>query len=517
MENSPPSRLSVAIHLQHSPKEASQYLSDQYPPSIRDFLESTAQSDLNPGHLSPAPKIALSLPYPRTYPSNTPLAAIRHDIETQFPHVPIHPKSRFRQRLSEVWSEPEEFDDRQTVGHAWQTIRAAEERAGAQERQWAEMGSRNSEWSSSAFEDDEDGGVRSKGKEEREKDDDVIVHEHMSGPEPVEGSAAHGNAEEAAGEIHLVVATTAGYLAEIDKTLPWGFRLWRRYAMSLNYLVRKKGTNFDEPSEADAELDNEIAEFESLEREGGEELRRKLAEWEEIVCDVASAYGTDMGSRGEREADIEARMQKWSNIKRESATAAAAVAADSTTSPTTEPKGRVVRAFDQDTWEPRDPEEDLLFPAIPPASAARIVAVPLPTDYDAGAESYRDASFTVRSGAVLWGQLHTVFAGSTSASFDGKVPPSALSGGTILQHVLNYRAAARNGRWRVRRAYSNTGMQDDYAKPVQHFGYVAHHESIDPMEVLWRCAGKDWGPRQRYVDKACCFSLSPYFPSPLSL
>jgi hypothetical protein len=525
MEDLPPSLLSVAIHLQHSPREASQYLSDQYPPSVRDFLESTAQSDLNPSLPEPSTQNCAVLTLPRTYPSNTPLAAIRHDIETQFPHVPIHPKSRFRQRLSEVWSEPEEFDDGQTVGHAWQTICAAEGRAEAQERQWAEMASRSSGRSSSAFEDDEDGGVKSKGKEEREKDDDVIVDEHISGAEPVEGSAAHGGAEEAA-EIRLVVATTAGYLAEIDKALPWDFRLWRRYAVSFNYLMRKKGTNFDDPSEADVELGKEIAEFESLEREGGEELRRKLAEWEEIVCSVAGAGGTDMGSRQEREADIEARMQRWSNTKRESVTAAAA-AADSTASPTTEPKDRVSRAFDKDTWEPRDPEEDLLFPTIPPAPAARIVAVPLPTDHDAGAEPHRDASFTVRSGAVLWGQLHTMFAGSTSASFDGKVPPSALSGGTILQHVLNYRAAARNGRWKVHRAYSNTGMQDDYAEPVQHFGYVAHHESIDPMEVLWRCAGKSWGPRQCYVDKACCFSLFlfsvspfppilPFFPYPCS-
>lgn len=511
MEDLPPSCLSVAIHLQHSPKEASQYLSNQYPPSIRDFLESIAQSDLTPGPPETSTQNCAVLALPRTYPINTPLAAIRHDIETQFPHVPIHTKSRFQQRLSEVWSKPEEFGDEQTVGYAWQTIRAAEERAEAQERQWAEMRSRSSGRSSSASEDDEDGGVRSEGKEEREKDDgDVVVDEHMPGAEPVEGSAAHGSAEEAAGEIHLVVATTAGYLAEIDRALPWDFRLWRRYAVSLNYLMRKKGTNFDDPSEADAELDNEIAEFESLERESGEELRRKLAEWEELVCGVTGADGTEMGSRGEREADIEARMQKWSNTKRESA---AAAAADSTTSPTTEPEGRVIGAFDQDTWEPRDPEEDLLFPAIPPASAARIVAVPLPTDHDAGAEPHRDASFTVRSGAILWGQLHTVFAGSASASFDGKVPPSALSGGTILQHVLNYRAAARNGRWRVRRAYSNTGMQDDYAEPVQHFGYVAHHESVDPTEVLWRCAGKDWGPKQGYVDKACCFS--PYFRLPV--
>ena len=508
MEDSPPSRLSVAIHLQHSPKEASQYLSDQYPPSTRNFLESTAQSDLNPGPPEPSTQNSAVLALPRTYPFNTPLAVIRHDIETQFPHVPIHPKSRFRQRLSEIWRKQEEFDDGQTVGYAWQTIRAAEEKAEAQERQWAEMGSRSSGWSSSASKDDEDGGVRSKGKKEREKEDDDVVDEHMSRAEPVEESTAHGSAEEAVGKIHLVVATTAGYLAEIDTALPWDFRLWRRYAVSLNYLVRKKGTNFDDPSEADAELDNEIAGFESLEREGGEELRRKLAEWEELVCGIAGADGTEIGSRGEREADIEARMQKWSHTKRESAAAAAAAAADSITSPTTEPEGEVIRAFDQDTWEPPDPEEDLLFPAIPPASAARIVAIPLPTDHDAGAEPYRDASFTVRSGAVLWGQLHTVFAGSASASFDGKVPPPALSGGTILQHVLNYRAAARNGRWRVRRAYSNTGMQDNYADPIQHFGYVAHHESIDPMEVLWRCAGKDWGPRRAYVDKACRFSLS---------
>jgi hypothetical protein len=503
MEGLPPPRLSVAIYLQHSPKEASQYLSDQYPTSIRDFLKLAAQSDLNLDLSEPSTQNCAVLVLPRTYPFNTPLTVIRHDIETQFPHVPIHPKSRFRQRPPEVWRKQEEFDDGQTVGRVWQTIRAAEERASAQERQWAGMRSRNS-GSSSASEDDEGGGVRPEGEKEREKEDDDVVDEHMSGAEPIEGSPEHGSVEEAAGEIHLVVATTAGHLAEIDETLPWDFRLWRRYAVSLNYLVRKKGTNCDDPSEADAELDNEIANLESLEREGGEELRRKLAEWKELVCGVAGADGTEMGSRGEREADIEARMQKWSDTKRESV----AAAADSITSPTAEPEGRAIRAFDQDTWEPPDPEEDLLFPAIPPASTARIVAVPLPTDRDAGAEPSRDASFTVRSGAILWGQLHTVFAGSASASFDGKVPPPALSGGTILQHVLNYRAAARNGRWRVRRAYSNTGMQDNYAEPVQHFGYVVHHESIDPMEVLWRCVGKDLAPRQGYVDKACCFSLS---------
>lgn len=225
MEDSPPSRLSVAIHLQHSPKEASQYLSDQYPPSIRDFLESTAQSDLNPGPPDPSTQNCAVLALPRTYPFDTPLAVIRHDIETQFPHVPIHPKSRFRQRLSEIWRKQEEFDDGQTVGYAWQTIRAAEEKAEAQERQWAEMGSRSSGWSSSASKDDEDGGVRSKGKKEREKEDDDVVDEHMSRAEPVEESTAHGSAEEAVGEIHLVVATTAGYLAEIDKALPWDFRL----------------------------------------------------------------------------------------------------------------------------------------------------------------------------------------------------------------------------------------------------------------------------------------------------
>jgi hypothetical protein len=509
MEDLPPSRLSVALHLQHSPKEASLYLSDQYPPSTRDFLESTAQSDLNPGPSEPNTQNHIVLVLPRTHPSNTPLATIRHDIEIQFPHVPIHPQSRFQQRLPEGWREPEEFDDGQTLGHAWQTIRAAEERAVVQERQWTEMGSRSLGWSSSASEDGDGGGARSEVKEEREKESEsvVVVDEHMSGAESGEGSAAHGSAEEAAGEIHLVIATTAGYLAEVDEALPWDFRLWRRYVARLNYLMRKKGMDLDDSGEAGVELDNEIAKFESMERESGEGLRRKLAEWEELVCGATGAGRTEMGSRGEREVEIETRMQRWKNSKRESV--AMAAVDDSTTSTTiTEPEGGVIRAFDQDTWEPPDPEEDLIFPAIPPASAARIVAIPLPINRDVEVELYRDASFTVRSGAILWGQLHTVFAGSISASFDSKVPPLALPGGTILQHVLNYRAAARNGRWRVRRAYSNTGMLDNYAEPVQHFGYVAHHESIEPMEVLWRCAGNDCGPREGYVDKASCFSLS---------
>ena len=107
MEGLPLSRLSVVIYLQHSPKEASQYLNDQYPPSTRDFLKSTAQSDLDPGPSESSTQNYAVLALPRTYPFNTPLAVIRHDIETQFPHVPIHPKSRFRQRLSEVWRKQE--------------------------------------------------------------------------------------------------------------------------------------------------------------------------------------------------------------------------------------------------------------------------------------------------------------------------------------------------------------------------------------------------------------------------
>src|ERR1700733_7462272 len=101
MEGLPPPRLSVAIYLQHSPKEASQYLSDQYPPSIRDFLKLAAQSDLNLDLSEPSTQNCAVLVLPRTYPFNTPLTVIRHDIETQFPHVPIHPKSRFWQRPPE--------------------------------------------------------------------------------------------------------------------------------------------------------------------------------------------------------------------------------------------------------------------------------------------------------------------------------------------------------------------------------------------------------------------------------
>src|SRR5205085_10530626 len=136
--------------------------------------------------------------------------ASRHHLESLFPHVPINPKSPFRQLLSEVFSQPEEFDDGQTVGHAWQTIRAAEERAGAQERQWVEMRSTSSGLSSSASERGGDGGVKSGGKE-----DDDVDDERVSEAEPVEGPAGHGNTEEPADEIHLVVDTTAGYLADM--------------------------------------------------------------------------------------------------------------------------------------------------------------------------------------------------------------------------------------------------------------------------------------------------------------
>jgi hypothetical protein len=77
--------------------------------------------------------------------------------------------------------------------------------------------------------------------------------------------------------------------------------------------------------------------------------------------------------------------------------------------------------------------------------------------------------------------LPRIFEGSRSDIFDG-------------EDDLSFRSAARNGKWLVRKAFSNTNPADDdddddeEAEPTGHFGYVISHESVDPVAVIQRCS-----------------------------
>lgn len=117
-------------------------------------------------------------------------------------------------------------------------------------------------------------------------------------------------------------------------------------------------------------------------------------------------------------------------------------------------------------------------------------------------------AFTVGSGVLLWGQMQTVIAGARGGGFDGDAGnvPGALPGGTITQRVYKYRCAARNGGWRVGRAYSNcNGFARGGSVADKRFGWVVYHGDVDPVGVVERCslitAGGGLSNGNRHEDK----------------
>jgi len=100
-------------------------------------------------------------------------------------------------------------------------------------------------------------------------------------------------------------------------------------------------------------------------------------------------------------------------------------------------------------------------------------------------------SFRVTTGAVLWGQLHTIIAGSQASGYDrnGESIPEELPGGTIIQRCYRYRCAARNGVWGIWRAYVIEGSAGVGGQPDRnHLGWVVCHKDADPKDILMRAA-----------------------------
>jgi hypothetical protein len=93
-------------------------------------------------------------------------------------------------------------------------------------------------------------------------------------------------------------------------------------------------------------------------------------------------------------------------------------------------------------------------------------------------------SFSCESGYLLWGQMHTVIAGSTSADLDTESgPPDGSS--------FRYRVAARRGVWKVEAAF----LADC------HIGFVCHHSGdIGAGEVLRRAAEAGLSGTGRFGD-----------------
>ncbi|KAK4443335.1 hypothetical protein QBC34DRAFT_212291 [Podospora aff. communis PSN243] len=99
------------------------------------------------------------------------------------------------------------------------------------------------------------------------------------------------------------------------------------------------------------------------------------------------------------------------------------------------------------------------------------------------------STFTVSSGILLWGQILPMYHGSLQHEFTNNAThhQDPLPGGTIKQNVYTYRSAARNGKWKTRRYFSNWRARDGRDRPDQdHVGWVVCHEDVDPTDVIKR-------------------------------
>lgn len=147
----------------------------------------------------------------------------------------------------------------------------------------------------------------------------------------------------------------------------------------------------------------------------------------------------------------------------------------------------------QESYNPT-PMESLLEFNFPPNPPGRPQTVSLPLRGSLDRLLPKSSSFTLTSGILLWGQVHTVFAGSVNHVFQGnaEVKPAVLLGGTIKQHLLRYRSVARNCKWKVRKVFSSKyseGVREGpihYGWNMDHYGWIMYHEDVDSLEAVER-------------------------------
>ncbi|KAI8872228.1 hypothetical protein GQ42DRAFT_177339 [Ramicandelaber brevisporus] len=101
-------------------------------------------------------------------------------------------------------------------------------------------------------------------------------------------------------------------------------------------------------------------------------------------------------------------------------------------------------------------------------------------------------SFTIKSGEIVYGQLQTVCHGYHSEKHEtsGKPTLTPDNHGTILQHDFNYKCAARNGVWNVRRVIVELKTCEDAI-----LGYMMHHSDVDPDNILDQVTKIGWSTR----------------------
>ncbi|KAJ6045256.1 hypothetical protein N7460_006611 [Penicillium canescens] len=273
------------------------------------------------------------------------------------------------------------------------------------------------------------------------------------------------------GTVKVELQTMANYLEQIEgvmgsrgdsqHSLVSAMKGWRHHANALKYL-RGKQNSVQGDEEERAVLESKTQEQETLAQRWGQSATKKMSDWYRLV----SGHEAEPAE----EKDIESRFRKWIDDKIEVQE----------------------RYREKKRAEAEDQSHDSAF------SPNRVVCRSL-RDEGSGHISADYGSFNLRSGVLLWGQLPTIFSGSRSEQFqrNAESVPDTLPGGTIKQSVHSYRAAARKGRWTVRRAFTDDAAGNSRdgldGKPTRHLGWVVSHEDVDPLEVLTRCSSLNPG------------------------
>ena len=282
---------------------------------------------------------------------------------------------------------------------------------------------------------------------------------------------------------------------------------WRHNVGGLRYLRHTKGKAKVVTDGGEADPDKLAENYERMERASAETVRRKFSDWDRLVRGVEQPRtATEPDETVEaREQDIETRFRQYLLQKKEML---AKLSANNTTAnidgtalsdKQTSSNHRVYSGHLMPGLDSiRDVERRLEFD-FPPARE-KIVVKPLRTS--SGNLSPDSSSFTIRSGVLLWGQLHTVFAGSISSTLqqNAQSVPQQLPGGTIKQYQMTYRSAARNGEWKVRKAFDTPPWCSE-EQPTAQFGWIIYHEAIDPLAAIDRCSRVGISNGNTHVDK----------------
>ena len=297
------------------------------------------------------------------------------------------------------------------------------------------------------------------------------------------------------GTIRLALVTTGKRLKEMDHgSLKQGnladrVKAWRYSGAALQHLRSKRETCFD-PQQQRA-IDDKIEEYSKLEMKKADDINRLLWDWERWVDGVEG----DMPRVEEQ--DIEARFTRWMQRKQEITDKLnkKIEAPELPEQPKEKEQGRqeqqeqqppTVQRPDWPVYISPESRVEFHFPPIPEGKE-------MPTTHTVRDEDDKliptSDGFVLHSGILLWGHLHTVFAGSIDPEFQGNAesfPDMLETGGTIMQHPLRYRSAARNGKWKVRKIYGDRYYAGEIGEPKHHFGWIVYHEDVDPLEALVR-------------------------------